>query len=74
VIALDAPRTSAQNVLPGRVVRIAEISGRIRVTVDAGVELDVDLTPGSTRDLGLEVGKAVHAVFKAHSVKVIPVS
>ena len=67
----STPDTSARNRLPGRVVDLWPSDGRVRLAVDAGVALQVDLTPEAVADLGLVVGSAVTCEFKAHALEVL---
>ncbi len=61
---------SLQNQLPGRVVAITGSPERTVVTVDAGVELLVEVSAKTVRDLGLAPGSAVCCLFKAQAVRV----
>jgi tungstate transport system ATP-binding protein len=71
LLSLEPPRTSAQNVLRGTVARLSETEGRVRATVDAGVPIEAVLTRASAKELGLEPGKEVYAVFKATAVRLL---
>ncbi len=59
------PRSSARNVLGGRVVKIIPSAASFRVEVDCGVPVVARVTRPSFRELGLDVGSEVVLVFKA---------
>lgn len=67
-----APRpASARNRVPGRVLRLDVSGERVRVLVDAGAPLQVDLTPAAVDELALRAGSAVVCVFKAHALDML---
>jgi len=74
-IALPAagpgPSMSQRNRLAGRVVHLAADDTRVRVAVDAGIPLQVDLTPEAVAELALEPGSTVVCLFKAHAIEVL---
>ena len=70
VLSAEPLRSSARNAMPGRIVRVAEQGGAVRVTVDGGVELVALITRRSLEELGLTVGSAVYASFKSVAVRV----
>jgi tungstate transport system ATP-binding protein len=70
VLSTEPLRSSARNVLAGRVVRVAEQGAAIRVTLDAGIELVALVTRKSFEELGLAVGATAYASFKSVAVRV----
>lgn len=64
-------RSSARNSVTGRIVRISEQAGAMRVTLDAGIELVALITRASWESLGLRVGGDVVASFKSVAVRVV---
>jgi molybdate transport system ATP-binding protein len=62
---------SARNRLAGTVVRLDATGDRVRVLVDAGTPLQVDVTRAAVADLALEVGALVTCVFKAHALELL---
>ena len=62
--------SSARNAVTGRVVRVAEQGGAVRVAVDAGIELVALVTRRSFDEMGLHVGGTVVASFKSVAVRV----
>jgi molybdate transport system ATP-binding protein len=70
VLATEAPRgVSAQNVLPGHVVRMREAGDQVAVTVAVdAARFAIRVTAGAAKQLGLEPGRTVHLLFKAHAV------
>jgi molybdate transport system ATP-binding protein len=63
--------TSARNRLPGRVVALWRERNAVRVAVDAGPVLQIDVTEQAARDLALAEGAAVRCVIKVHSMEVL---
>jgi molybdate transport system ATP-binding protein len=72
VAAGDPAVGSARNRLDGRVVTVDETGDRVRVAVDAGIALHVDVTPETARQLSLRPGAAIACVFKVHALEVLP--
>jgi len=70
VLSTEPLHSSARNVLQGRIVRVAEHGGAMRVTVDAGIELVSLITRQSFEELGLAVGGSAFASFKSVAVRV----
>jgi len=62
---------SARNRLAGRVVDVWPGDGRVRLVVDVGVALQVDLTPEAVADLRLAAGSDVMCEFKAHALELL---
>ena len=67
----DAPRTSARNVLPGRVVSLHGEGARIAVRLDAGIPLWAEVTGSAVRDLDLVPGREVRALLKARALRTV---
>ncbi len=63
--------TSARNRLVGRIVDIWPGDARVRLVVDVGVALQVDLTPEAVADLRLSAGSHVTCEFKAHALELL---
>ena len=71
IVSKSAFPSSARNQFPGRIKRISEDTrGRVTLTVDAGPEFIVRITPDSLAELGLSVGSAVVLSVKAVAVRV----
>lgn len=71
IVSKSAFPSSARNQFPGRIQRISEDTrGRVTLTVDAGPEFIVRITPDSLAELGLVVGSAVVLSVKAVAVRV----
>jgi molybdate transport system ATP-binding protein len=68
-----APRadSSARNRLVGRVVDLWPGEGRVRLAVDVGVALQVDLTAEAVAELGIAAGVEVTCEFKAHALELL---
>jgi len=67
-------RLSARNVLPARVVRLAEAPAGVLVRAElgsAGPSLEALLTRAAVAELGLAEGKPVFLVIKSHAVRVL---
>jgi molybdate transport system ATP-binding protein len=68
LLAAEPPRAlSARNILPGKILRLAERDFLVVAEVDCGVPFEVHLTPGGRESLGLAPGRPVWLVIKAHS-------
>jgi molybdate transport system ATP-binding protein len=73
LLALHEPTDlSARNALPGRIIAVAAAGTHVRVSVDVGQAVTVELTTGAVRDLGIEVGVELFCVFKAQALEVLP--
>lgn len=64
-------RTSARNVVPGRIVKIIPLGFYQKVQLDCGFDLVAYITNHSLEELSLVEGKEVRASFKATAVTVI---
>ena len=69
IVAAEPVRTSARNVLPGRVDRIDPLAGRWMVRVDVGFPLLVELTREAAEELGLGVGSPVFCLAKTSAFR-----
>lgn len=68
----ETPRSSARNRLTGAVVDLDRtVPGRVRVVVDVGVALQVDVTPEAVAALELAPGARVTCVVKAHALELL---
>lgn len=65
----EAPRTSARNVLPGRVTALHHTPPRVLAQVDVGPMLWADITESAAGSLGLEPGSEVYALIKAAALR-----
>ena len=65
---------SARNILPGRLLSLAQRDAIILARVDCGVELSVHLTLGARDSLGLVPGSQVWVIVKTHSCHLLDVS
>ncbi len=68
---VGAVGTSARNHLQGKVSAIASLGALARVTIECGFPLTAVITRSALSELGLTVGTAVRAAFKAGSVHLI---
>lgn len=64
--------TSARNHLMGTVQAITSLGALARITIECGFPLTAVITRSALSELGLAVGTAVRALFKAGSVHLIP--
>lgn len=68
LLATSAPAgLSARNVLPGRLLSLAQRDAIVTARVDCGVELAIHLTLGARDSLGLSSGRQVWVIVKTHS-------
>jgi molybdate transport system ATP-binding protein len=71
-LSLEPPRTSARNVIAGRVASIDLGADRVRVTLDTRPPLTAEITRESLADLGIAPGTAVHAAIKVTEIEAFP--
>jgi len=72
IVLSTAPlQSSARNAIIGRVTRVAEQGGAMRVVLDGGIELVALITRRSYDELGLTVGGPAVASFKSVAVRVV---
>ena len=69
---VDGHASSARNRLPGTIVARQDEGPLVRVTVDCGVHLVALVTRASAHSLELAPGRAVLALVKAQSVRIVP--
>ena len=74
IVLSRAPlESSARNTFAGRIIRVAEQGGAMRLTIDGGeggIELIALITRRSFDELGFAVGGTAHASFKSVAVRV----
>jgi molybdate transport system ATP-binding protein len=63
---------AVRNMLKGKVLSIAPLRDRVRVTVDAGIRITAEITRPSLEKLRLKEGDDIYAGFKTMSVRVFP--
>ncbi len=73
LISLDPIRSSARNMFRGKIVRIVDEGGVVKVEVDIGIEVIAAITRFSFDDMKLRVGRDVFIAFKAVDVHVFSV-
>ena len=72
LIATEPPRgLSARNVMPGRILALVTERAQVKLTVDVGIEMHVQITPTARDTLGLRVGETVWVILKTHSCRVV---
>jgi molybdate transport system ATP-binding protein len=69
--ACDAPLGSAQNRLDATVVSLTPAGNRLRVGLQAGQPLAAEITAAGAQRLGLAVGTAVLATWKATATRLV---
>lgn len=68
LLATSEPqKTSARNILQGKVIKIVERETNLYVTVDCGAELTTIITRQAAKDMELKTGEYVWLAIKAHS-------
>lgn len=72
VLSTDRPRSSARNVIPGRVSAIDLRGDRVRVTLDTRPPLTAEITAESLAEMALAEGTPIHAVIKVTEIEVFP--
>ncbi len=73
LLSLDPIRSSARNMFRGRIARIMDEGGIVKVEVDAGMRLVAAITRYSFDDMKLDRGREVFLAFKATDVHVFGV-
>jgi molybdopterin-binding protein len=65
-------KISARNVIAGTIVAITKgaTTAHVKIDVGHGVVLTASITNESVEELGLEVGKAAHAIVKSSDVMI----
>ncbi len=66
-------KTSARNVISGRISDIEQRANRVLVSVSTGVIWTASLTPQAIEDLDLVIGKSVWMLIKTHSCYLLDV-
>lgn len=69
---IDLPRSSARNVLTGKIASISIQGPLIEINIDCGFPLIALITRASAQELELDVDVSVAASFKASAVHLIP--
>jgi tungstate transport system ATP-binding protein len=64
-------KTSARNVFKGEITKIAAVGPLVRIEVDCGFPILGVMTKRSAEELGLDIGRKIHASSKATAVHVI---
>jgi molybdate transport system ATP-binding protein len=68
-LSLAPPRTSARNVISGRVTSVDTTGERARVTLDTRPPLTAEITRESLADLGIAEGVLLHAAVKVTEIE-----
>jgi molybdopterin-binding protein len=71
IISWGMMESSARNNLLGRITSIAEQNSIVKLKVDVGCTLTVQITRKSLVEMGLNVGQEIYLTFKASSVQAI---
>lgn len=72
--SLEPVGLSARNILPGRVVSVAQRDVMVIARIDCGVEMEVHLTLAARDSLQLHPGREVWLVVKTHSCHLMGIS
>ena len=65
----EPPRTSARNVLKGRIDAMETLDDIVFLSLNAGPVIWAEVTRDAVRELGLEPGRAVYALIKASAIR-----
>lgn len=63
---------SVRNILTGRIMSICPLRDRVRIMVDAGIQIAAEISRASLHILALGEGDEVHVGFKTTAVRVFP--
>jgi len=69
ILSREPTHTSARNSLAGRIAALATEGDRVRVTVDVGVPIVALITDRSFREMNLQLGEPISAVFKTMALE-----
>lgn len=64
-------RSSARNMLTGRIIEVTSVGPMVRLKLDAGVKLIAVITQRSFEELGLALGHETKLTFKASAIHVV---
>ena len=70
ILSEERIKSSARNVLKGRVKSILKRNSLIEVLIDAGVDFKVEITKRSFEEMKIKEGKQLWLTFKVSSIKV----
>ncbi|MFC2040868.1 ABC transporter ATP-binding protein [Chloroflexota bacterium] len=70
-LTLSRDISSARNNFKGKVTKMTPVGPLFRVEIDCGLPLLVLITKKSAGEMGISIGKEVHASFKATAIQVI---
>ncbi len=70
ILSKHALESSARNVLRGKITEISDLSTLVKLKVDVGIPIFVQVTKRSFTEMGLNLNAEVHLAFKASSVQV----
>jgi len=68
-ISLEAPSSSAVNVIRSNVKEIVHLGDKVRVSLNGALPLCAEITAGSLERMGLKAGDEVYASLKATAIK-----
>jgi molybdate transport system ATP-binding protein len=72
--SLEPVGLSARNILPGRVVSVAQRDVMVIARIDCGVEMEVHVTLAARDSLQLQLGREVWLIVKTHSCHLMGIS
>ena len=71
IVSKSPLKSSARNVLEGRIVEVSDLDSIVKLKVDVGRIFVVQVTKRSFREMNLNVGTRVFLAFKASSVRLL---
>ncbi len=71
ILSKTALKSSARNVFKGKIAEISDLGTLVKLEVDIGIPLVVQITKRSFVQMGLNLNAEVYAAFKASSVQVL---
>ncbi len=71
ILARDVLDSSARNIIKGEIKDIIEKGQIVKVILDIGFPLYATITYKSYKDMKLEIGEMVYAIFKSSAVRVV---
>jgi len=71
IVSKTPLKSSARNVLEGRIVEVSDLGSVVRLRIDVGRTFVVQVTKRSFREMKLNVGAKVFLAFKASSIRIL---
>ncbi|MBS7648036.1 MAG: ATP-binding cassette domain-containing protein [Halobacteria archaeon] len=71
IISVEPIRSSARNMLKGKIIEVSDLNQKVQLKVDAGKEFTVVMTKKSFKEMKLNLESQIYLNFKASSVHIL---